>query len=97
VSRRFRRSALSPLSCRLTPTEVAQLWFRRGTDYAEKLHSEHPTFPQPGPDGLYLAAQVSAWFDNWHGAKAKSGKPDFEAEILEMIRGGSRSNSTPSK
>lgn len=88
MKRRSRPSTYDPaLSRRLTPAEVVQHWFRRGAAYAETMHAEHPNFPPAGPDGLYLAAQVAAWFDKWHGVRVSSIEPDDEAAALEIARG----------
>lgn len=85
---RRRPSAYDPaLSRRLTPAEVAQHWFRRGTSYAEQLRADHPDFPKPGPDGLYLASDVVAWFDKWHDVRVSSPGTDDEAAALEIARG----------
>lgn len=94
--RRARPSTYDPaLSQRLTPAEVAQFWFRRGAAYAiAQLRIDHPNFPEPGPDGLYLTAQVAAWFDKWHGVRASSIEPDDEAAALEIAR-GTRQNPPP--
>lgn len=88
--RRVRPSAYDPaLSRRLTPVEVAQHWFRRGAAFAGEIRDTHPDFPPAGPDGLYLTAQVSAWFDKWHGVRASSAPPaaDGEDAALEIARG----------
>lgn len=66
MSRR-RAANLTPFARRLTPAEVAQHWFRRGAEYARDMRDDHPTFPRPAPDGLYLLADVEAWFDRLHG------------------------------
>lgn len=62
-----RTAALTTHTKRLTPTEVAQLWFRRGAAFAERILHEYPTFPKPGPDGLFLLSAVEEWFDTFHG------------------------------
>lgn len=81
-----RMASLTPLSQRLTPVEVARLWFRRGPDFAGKIRNTHPDFPKPGPDGLFLLTQVEAWFDRWHGRP--QGRPDSEEEdAMQAARG----------
>lgn len=84
MSGRRRHAKLTPFARRLTPIEVAQHWFRRGTDYAQQMHLDHPGFPDPGPDGLYLLSQVEAFFDRLHGKLQPFLVPDEEAE--EMLR-----------
>lgn len=75
-----RRSKLTVHSRRLTPTEVAQLWFRRGEDFAREIHDTHADFPQPGPDGLFLLSAVEAWFDHFHGRHQLAAVPDNEGD-----------------
>jgi hypothetical protein len=70
-TRSRRHADLTPFAQRLTPNEVVQHWFRRGTEYAEQFHEDHPTFPSAGPDGLYLLSQVQIWFENYHGMKVE--------------------------
>lgn len=84
--KRKRRSSYTPEVQRLTPIEVAQLWFRRGADYADQIAVAHPDFPAPGPDGLYLAEQVKAWFDRWHGQSTRY-ELDDDAVALQIARG----------
>lgn len=83
-----RRAALNPLSRRLTPKEVAQLWFRRGEDFAEIIHQTYPNFPNPGPDGLFLLSSVEAWFDRFHGRPQPSAS-SREREEEEAMRAAS--------
>jgi hypothetical protein len=50
---------------------------------------EHPTFPMPGPDGLYLCEQIKEWFDGWHGRQQGSGQNrSAEEEALRIARNG---------
>lgn len=92
-SRRMRRhAALTPMCKRLTPIEVAQLWFRRGADYAAEIPRTYLDFPRPGPDGLYLLTEIEAWFDRWHGRRqtseaSRSGEEDKALEIARHGRG----------
>lgn len=79
-----RHADISALTRRLTPREVAQLWFRRSAAWARDIHAEHPDFPLPGPDGLYLAAQVEEWFDRWHGRRQSDAGFDRSAEEEAM-------------
>lgn len=65
-----RRARLTVHSRRLTPAEVAQLWFRRGEDF--DFREAHPDFPAPAVDGLFLLSAVEAWFDRFHGRKQPS-------------------------
>lgn len=81
-----RHTAISVLSERLTPGEVASLWFRRSPEWAREIHDIHPDFPQPGPDGLYLRVQVAEWFDRWHGYKQNSPKDAYAAHTEEALR-----------
>ena len=74
-----RHTDLSAFTRRLTPAEVAQLWFRRGREFGREIHAVHPDFPRAGPDGLYLTAEVEGWFDRWHGRR-QSATPDRDAE-----------------
>lgn len=86
-----RRSTLTVHSRRLTPAEVAQLWFRRGADFTDSIHSEHPDFPQAGPDGLYLLSQVEAWFARWHRAgPVQTTSLDHEEDEAMRVAGGGR-------
>ncbi len=83
--REMRRKAnLTPLSRRVTPREVAQLWFRRGADFAVEIRVEYPDFPLPGPDGLFLLAQVEAWFDRFHGQVSMTGPAPRHEEEAAM-------------
>lgn len=84
-----RHAALTLHARRLTPAEVAQHWFRRAAAYAHEIHSDHPSFPKPGPDGLYLLSQVEAWFDRVHGRSQISAvrNADEEAEIMRLMSG----------
>jgi hypothetical protein len=84
-----RRANLTPFTERLSPSEVAQLWFRRSACWAKNIHVEHPDFPRPAPDGLYLKAAVRDWFDYWHG-RMSEGSPQqkFEQEALRIARNG---------
>lgn len=75
---------------RLTPGEVAVLWFRRAVSFGVEIHKHHPDFPQPAPDGLYLRRDVSAWFDSYHGhvqASRQTAK-QAEDEALRIARFG---------
>lgn len=84
-----RRAVLHPLSERLTPAEVAQLWFRRAAEFAGQIHGVHPDFPKAGPDGLYLRTQVKAWFDRWHGIRQNAPcEADAEEEAMRIARHG---------
>lgn len=74
-----RHAKLSIHSRRLTPVEVAQLWFRRGGEFGDRIHEDYPDFPNPGPDGLYLLSSVEGWFDRFHGIK-RGNDPTLEAE-----------------
>lgn len=89
-----RLADLSDFSQRLTPSEVARLWFRRAAAYAVEMHSDHPDFPKPGPDGLYLREAVKEWFDRWHGRRQGSGAlaalEAAEKEALRIARNGRR-------
>jgi hypothetical protein len=86
-----RRTALSAMSQRLTPGEVAQFWFRRGADFGPKIADEYPDFPHPGPDGLFLLEDVRAWFDCWHGKRQRPGtRGSAEDAALEIARHGRR-------
>jgi len=80
-----RRARLTVHSRRLTPTEVSQLWFRRGEDYA--FREAYPDFPAPGPDGLFLLSAVETWFDRFHGRKQLS--PVTTEEEDEAMRAAS--------
>jgi hypothetical protein len=82
-----RRSKLTPNSKRITPPEVAQNWFRRGTDF--DFRSAYPDFPKPAPDGLILLAAVEAWFDRLHCVRQLSSDPskDEEEEAMKAARG----------
>ena len=83
-----RRPALTLHTRRITPVEVAQLWFRRGAAYTNQIRIDHPDFPMPGPDGLFLLSQVEAWFDQFHGRKQPSLVPP-EREEEEAMRAAS--------
>jgi len=83
-----RRATLTVHSRRLTPAEVCRLWFRRGTDFADKINTEYPDFPKPGPDGLFLLSAVEGWFDRFHGKKQRDlASNDEGEEIARVIRG----------
>ena len=81
-----RRSVLCIHSQRLTPVEVARLWFRRGADYVDTIHVTYPDFPKPGPDGLFLLSQVQGWFDRFHGVSQKKGSHDITGEEEDFMR-----------
>jgi hypothetical protein len=89
-----RLADLSIYSQRLTPSEVARLWFRRSPTYAPEIHEHHPDFPKAGPDGLYLREAVKEWFDRWHGRRQGSGASAAldaaEAEALRIAQSGRR-------
>jgi hypothetical protein len=88
--RSIRHAAITPHARRLTPSEVAQHWFRRGRDFVPVIHSVYPNFPKPAPDGLYLLKQVEGWFDRLHGmeAGARSVTPAEEnEEAMRAARG----------
>ena len=91
---RKRVSDFTPFSERLTPAEVADYWFRRDRRFGASIHNEHPDFPRPGPDGLFLRCQVLAWFELFHGLRRRSGEriPDAEAEALAIARFGRQGN-----
>lgn len=82
-----RRTNLTPFARRLTPAEVAQHWFRRAPEYAKTMHADYPTFPKAAPDGLYLLADVEAWFDRLHGRQQPPGSRDDRKHLEELIRG----------
>ena len=84
-----RRAKLTQHARRLTPKEVAQNWFRRGRDFAQRIHEAYPNFPQPAPDGLYLLSNVEAFFDGFHGVSGiDSVTPAGEhAEAMRAARG----------
>ncbi len=83
-----RRATLTVHSRRLTPVEIAQNWFRRGADFAGDIHSQHPDFPRPGPDGLFLLSQVERWFDRFHGT-AQPSLVTHETEEDEAMKAAS--------
>lgn len=93
-----RHTIVCAFSQRLTPTEVAELWFRRSRTWASDIHIQHPSFPMPGPDGLYLKAQVEEWFDGYHGRRVGPLRAAYAAEdeALRIARGGGGSNSPSS-
>ncbi|HCE07488.1 MAG TPA: hypothetical protein DEQ40_02595 [Oxalobacteraceae bacterium] len=62
-----RRARLTVHTRRLTPAEVAQLWFRRGEDF--DFRGAYPDFPIPAGDGLFLLSAVESWFARFHGTK----------------------------
>lgn len=84
-----RRATLSAYSQRLTPVEVARLWFRRGADYSGQIHADHPDFPKAAQDGLFLLSHVEGWFARFHG----TGQPlretpeGEEEEAMRVARG----------
>jgi hypothetical protein len=93
-----RRADISAFSQRLSPSEVAELWFRRSAGWAKNIHVEHPDFPCPGPDGLYLRDAVREWFDRWHGRQPeRTSDSQFEEEALRIARNGRGQNSAPSQ
>jgi hypothetical protein len=81
-----RRATLTIHSQRLTPVEIARLWFRRGADFADLIHATHPDFPKAGPDGLFLLSQVQGWFDRFHGVSQKKGVHDTTGEEEDFMR-----------
>jgi hypothetical protein len=83
-----RRATLTLHTRRITPVEVAQLWFRRGSAYANQMRIDHADFPAPGPDGLFLLSAVEGWFDRFHGRKQPSLVPP-EQEEEEAMRAAS--------
>ena len=85
-----RHANLTPHARRLTPVEVAQNWFRRGSDFAKSIHDTYADFPRPGPDGLYLLSQVEAWFDRLHGLKQPFTLPHEDEEAAMRAAHGSR-------
>jgi hypothetical protein len=90
MSRLKRHAALTTHARRLTPVEVAQHWFRRSTDFAKQIHEAFPTFPQAGPDGLFLLSHVEAWFDRFHGNKQRDPGPVREEQELRRVINGIR-------
>lgn len=84
-----RRANLTILSRRLTPAEVAQLWFRRAADFGDEIAKTYPDFPKPGPDGLFLLSQIESWFDRFHGRSHISLVPPVAEEeaALRAARG----------
>lgn len=89
-----RIAELTPLSERLSPAEVAQIWFRWARDRAPDIHVIHPNFPNPGPDGLYLREQVREWFKRFHGwRQGSTARPDEEEEALRRAVHGRGSHS----
>lgn len=85
-----RRATLTVFSRRLLPAEVAQHWFRRGKDYAADIHKDHPDFPKPCPDGLFLLSQVERWFDRLHGNAQPSRVPANREEEEAMLAANGR-------
>jgi hypothetical protein len=84
-------SDYSMFSERLTPSEVAQHWFRRSANWGRNIHTEFPDFPSRGPDGLFLRQAVKEWFDHWHGRKEGCEmKSQFEEEALRIAKYGRR-------
>lgn len=77
-----RHARLTAFSRRLTPAEIRRDWFRRGQDY--DWRQDHPTFPQAGPDGLFLLSSVEAWFDAFHGRRQLSIVPAENEEEAAM-------------
>jgi hypothetical protein len=84
-TRKKRQAVLTPHAQRLTPAEVAQHWFRKGADFSTEIHEHYPTFPEPGPDGLFLLSQVKGWFDEFHGKK-QVGFHSFQRESDQAMR-----------
>jgi hypothetical protein len=84
-----RRATLTNYAKRLTPVEVAYHWFRRSRDFGRDIHSEFPTFPGPGPDGLYLLSSVEQWFVHWHNGAQNLpiDAVDEELAALTIARG----------
>jgi hypothetical protein len=86
----FRRHAtLTVHARRLTPTEVARDWFRRGADFAKEIHTTYPDFPSAASDGLYMISQVELWFERFHGIKSISFEPtaNEQAEAMRAAHG----------
>lgn len=81
-----RRATLTVHARRLTPAEVAQHWFRRGTDF--DFRKTYPDFPAPGPDGLFLLSAVEGWFDRFHGRKHVLPVTTEEEEIAMRAASG---------
>lgn len=85
-----RHSTFTPYAKRLTPTEVAAFWFRRGPDFSRQIPMEYPNFPLPGPDGLFLLSEVETWFDQFHGKRQavhRRSTVDEEEDALRIARG----------
>jgi hypothetical protein len=80
-----RHAKLTPASRRLTPLEVAQLWFRRGRDFVTEIHLQYPDFPQPAPDGLYLVAAVESWFEKFHDIGLGMSSISAEDELAQAM------------
>lgn len=89
-----RPADITALTERLTPPEVARLWFRWGAEKSSQIHVIHPNFPRPGPDGLYLREQVREWFKHFHGwRQGSSARPAEEDEALRRAVHGRGSHS----
>lgn len=86
-SEAVKRTTYSEYCQRLTRTEVAGLWFRRGEGFDIQL--AHPDFPKPAPDGLYLRSQVEGWFDRLHGVEshARATAAAEEQDAMRAARG----------
>jgi hypothetical protein len=84
-----RRANLTQHARRLTPIEVAQNWFRRGRDFAQRIHDTYPNFPEPAPDGLFLVSDVEAFFDWFHGVSGIGSVTPVreQAEAMRAARG----------
>lgn len=86
-----RRASLTVHARRITPSEIAQHWFRRGTDFARQIHTEYPDFPQAGPDGLFLLSHVEGWFARFHGLRqVETTTPEHEEETAMQAALGKR-------
>jgi hypothetical protein len=84
-----RLANLTSHSARLSPVEVARLWFRKGPDFAALIQSKYPDFPKPCPDGLYVLSHIAGWFDRFQsGYQSDSGSPEQEeAEFMRAVNG----------